>query len=130
MIALTVCYCPDENCPFEENIEVGSTCPRCGEHGQPFNFLTVNDLFKAKRKNNKLKEKLLFDNETVGGVVLDKLNAVLREIAKLESKSFSGDSDDTKTLILLVKAQVLEGELVFRELALLTELIKRLLGIQ
>jgi hypothetical protein len=57
-----------------------------------------------------------------------KRDRLLDEIAHIECKRFASEGDELKTLILLAKAEIIEQELTFLAMNVLTEKLARLFG--
>jgi hypothetical protein len=102
----------------------------CGEKSRAFHFLQVDDLQRQKRKQASLKERLVFTPEDDIDSLILKLDAVLKEVAQLQPGLTHGKVDvDVQTMILLLRAQVIQNEISLRVQTRLAQGLSRLLGL-
>lgn len=122
-------YCPNEQCPNIEKLSE-SDCPECQEKGKEYGWTQLEELRRTKYKNAKLKQRTLFALEVDSSVLVDKLEGMLQEIAKIEGRSSPKDNDDMDITILLLKSILVQEQLNFRQTVLIAEGLRRLLGLE
>jgi hypothetical protein len=51
-------YCPNRDCPYDKKMKQGERCPECATEAKPFGFRDATELSSAKKKHEKITEKL------------------------------------------------------------------------